>query len=91
MTGNRQVVNAAQAHAISDPIVKAIYDTSTKEIQNQNQQQQKNGAYDQYNAFKQSNRELRDISGNKQKFTASDIIEQLNKTDASTQRKLMRG
>ena len=89
ITGNRQAVNAAQAAAIYQPIVNAIHEASNKEIQNENTRN-KVGAYDQYNAFKQSNQALRNISGNKKSFTASDIIGELNKTDKTTQRKLMR-
>ena len=88
MTGNRQAVNAAQAAAIYQPIVRAIYDTSQREIQNENAQN-KTGAYDQYNAFKKANQDIRGLTS--KQYTSKGLINELNQYDKITQRNLMRG
>ena len=90
-TGNRQAVNAAQAHAISDPIVRAIYDTSNREIQSERQQSQKTGVYSERDAFRTARRELLGYTKRGKEYSLSQLQNTLSGLSANNQSVLMRG
>ena len=91
MVGNQQAGNAILASQIYSPIVNAIYDTSNKEQAINAQQKLKEGAYSQYNSFKELNNNLRKITGQEANYSVHDVIRELNKTNPIQQKQLMKG